>query len=143
MIIGVIDGQDGVIGASITRQLKEKLPSEWEVVALGTNAAATAAMVEAGANQGATGEGAIVWNSLRCAALAGPMSIVMANSMMGELTPRMAEAIASSPAEKFLAPLTDGEVQVSGVGKATAKELIADLCERVAAWAKDPRESLL
>jgi Domain of unknown function (DUF3842) len=143
VIIGVIDGQDGVIGARITGQLKDKLPDGWEVVALGTNATATRAMLDAGADQGATGEGAIVWNSLRCAALAGPLSVVMANSMMGEFTPRMAEATASSPAEKFLVPLTDCEIQIAGVKETSAPELIADLAERIIAWAKDPRESFL
>jgi len=143
VIIGVIDGQDGAIGAGITRQLKEKLPADWEVVALGTNAAATAAMVEAGADQGATGEGAIVWNSLRCAALAGSIGTVMANSMMGELTPRMAEAVASSPAEKFLLPLSDAEVQIAGVSESSAPELIEDLAERILIWVRDPRENIL
>ncbi len=138
MIIGVVDGQDGIIGARIAAQLKGKLPDGWEIIALGTNATATKAMLEAGADQGATGEGAIVWNSLRCAALAGPVSMVMANSMMGELTPRMAEATASSPAEKFLVPLTDCEVQVAGVKDVSAPQLIADLAERVINWAQQP-----
>jgi hypothetical protein len=138
LIIGVVDGQGGEMGAGIAGRLKGRLPEGWQLLALGTNAGATGAMLRAGADQGATGEGAIVWNALRCAALAGPLSAVLANSMMGELTPRMAEAIASSPAEKFLLPLTDAEVQVAGVGKASAPELIADLAERVVAWARDP-----
>jgi len=138
VIVGVIDGQGGGIGAQIVARLKGKLPEGWELLALGTNAAATAAMLKAGAERGGSGEGAVVWNSLRCAALAGPVGIVLANAMLGELTPRMAEAVASSPARKFLVPLSVCGVEVAGVGRATLPELIADLVERLAAWAQDP-----
>jgi hypothetical protein len=134
----VVDGQGGSIGAEIVARLKGKLPEGWEVLALGTNAAATAAMLKAGAARGASGEGAVVWNSLRCAALAGPVGVVLANAMLGELTPRMAEAVASSPARKFLVPLDACEVEVAGVSKAALPELVADLVERLAAWARNP-----
>jgi hypothetical protein len=138
VIVGVIDGQGGSIGAQIVAKLNGKLPEGWEVLALGTNAAATAAMLKAGAEHGASGEGALVWNSLRCAALAGPVGIVLANAMLGELTPRMAEAVASSPARKFLVPLSACEVEVAGVSEAALPELIADLVERLSAWARNP-----
>jgi hypothetical protein len=143
VIIGVVDGQGGSMGARIVKQLGEKLPEGWEVLALGTNASATANMIEAGAHHGATGEGAVVWNSLRCTALCGPVGIVLANSMMGEMTPRMAEAVAASPAEKFLLPTTACGVNVAGVREAKIPELIDDLVARVLAWTKDPREELL
>ncbi|MHC4915507.1 MAG: DUF3842 family protein [Planctomycetota bacterium] len=143
MIIGVVDGQGGGIGSRIVKRLKEKLPEGWEILALGTNASATAAMIAAGAESGATGEGALVWNSLRCAALCGPVGIVLANAMMGELTPRMAEAVASSPAEKFLVPVSACGVQMAGQTDAKIPELVDDLAERLLAWVKDPREGLL
>jgi hypothetical protein len=143
VIIGVVDGQGGGIGSRIVKRLKERLPAGWEILALGTNASATAAMISAGADGGATGEGAVVWNSLRCAALCGPVGAVLANSMMGEVTPRMAEAVASSPAEKFLVPTAACGVNVAGVGGQKIPEMVDDLVERLLAWAKDPREELL
>jgi hypothetical protein len=143
VIIGVVDGQGGGIGSRIVKHLKEKLPDGWEVLALGTNASATSAMIAAGAESGATGEGALVWNSLRCAALCGPIGIVLANALMGEVTPRMAEAVASSPAEKFLVPVSACGVQVAGVREAKIPELVDEVVERVLAWARDPRESQL
>lgn len=138
MIVAVLDGQGGSIGAEIVKRLTGKLPDGWEILALGTNAAATAAMIKAGAEHGASGEGAVVWNSLRAAAIAGPLGAVLANSMLGEVTPRMAEAVASSPAEKFLLPLSACGVQVAGVKKAAVPELLDELVAGLLAWAADP-----
>jgi len=103
--IAVIDGQGGGIGSAIIKRLREVLGEQLEVIGLGTNAMATGAMLKAGANKGASGENAIVQTVKRVDLIAGTFSIVLANSMMGELTPKMAEAIASSPAIKCLLPL--------------------------------------
>ena len=100
MRICVIDGQGGGIGAALIKRLKEVYHEEHEVIALGTNAVATAQMMKARANRGASGENAIVRTVPTVDVILGPLSIVLANSMMGELTPRMAEAISSSPAPK-------------------------------------------
>jgi NAD(P)-dependent dehydrogenase (short-subunit alcohol dehydrogenase family) len=94
--ICVIDGQGGGIGAAIIKRLKEVYQEQHEVIALGTNAVATAQMMKARANRGASGENAIVRTVARVDVIMGPLSIVLANSMMGELTPRMAEAVSSS-----------------------------------------------
>ena len=115
MRICVIDGQGGGIGAAIIKRLKEVFQEQHEVIALGTNAVATAQMMKARANRGASGENAIVRTVPSVDVILGPLSIVLANSMMGELTPRMAEAIASSPAPKMLLPLTQERVEIAGL----------------------------
>ncbi len=115
MRICVIDGQGGGIGAALIKRLKEVYAEEHEVIALGTNAVATAQMMKARANRGASGENAIVRTVAEVDVILGPLSIVLANSMMGELTPRMAEAIASAPAPKLLLPLTQERVEIAGL----------------------------
>ncbi len=115
MRICVIDGQGGGIGAAIIKRLKEVYAEEHEVIALGTNAVATAQMMKARANRGASGENAIVRTVATADVILGTLSIVLANAMMGELTPRMAEAIASAPAPKLLLPLTQERVEIVGL----------------------------
>lgn len=115
MRICVIDGQGGGIGAAIIKRLKEVYAEEHEVIALGTNAVATAQMMKARANRGASGENAIVRTVPTADVIMGTLSIVLANSMMGELTPKMAEAIASAPAPKLLLPLTQERVEIVGL----------------------------
>lgn len=115
MRIGVIDGQGGGIGAAVIKRLKEVYQEEHEIIALGTNAIATAQMLKARANRGATGENAIVRTVAMVDVIIGPIAIVLANAMMGELTPRMAEAIASAAALKILLPLTQERVEIAGV----------------------------
>ena len=122
--ICVIDGQGGGIGAAIIKRLKEVYQEEHEVVALGTNAVATAQMMKARANRGASGENAIVRTVATADVVLGPLSIVLANSMMGELTPRMAEAIASSPALKLLLPLTQERVEIAGLSPEPLPHLV-------------------
>src|SRR5512135_2339473 len=111
MRIAVIDGQGGGIGAAIIKRLKEIYQEEHEVVALGTNAVATAQMMKARANRGASGENAIMRTVATCDVILGPLSIVLAHSMMGEVTPRMAEAIAGARAPKILLPLNQERVE--------------------------------
>lgn len=125
--IAVIDGQGGGFGSLIIKRLREEFGDGVELIALGTNSTATTAMMRARANKGATGENAIVWNAARVDFIAGPLSIVLANGMLGELTPRMAEAVAGSAARKFLIPLNQEGVEVLG----TTKEPLPHLIERL------------
>jgi hypothetical protein len=97
---------------------------EHEVIALGTNAVATAQMMKARANRGASGENAIVRTVATAQVIMGPLSIVLANAMMGELTPRMAEAIASAPAPKLLLPLTQERVMIVGLSPEPLPHLV-------------------
>ncbi|MDD2901662.1 MAG: DUF3842 family protein [Syntrophales bacterium] len=115
MRICVVDGQGGGMGAALIRRFKEVYQEEHEVIALGTNPLATAQMMKARANRGASGENAIVRTVPTADVILGSISIVLANAMMGEVTPRMAEAVASAPGRKLLLPLTRAKVEIIGV----------------------------
>jgi hypothetical protein len=129
--IAVIDGQGGGIGSVIIKRLWETFAEEVEVIALGSNAMATGAMLKAGANKGASGENAIVQTVKQVDIVVGTISIVLANSMMGELTPKMAEAIASSPATKCLLPIKIAGVEMIGVSKEPLPHLVDQLIKRI------------
>jgi hypothetical protein len=130
-LIAVIDGQGGGIGSAIIKRLRETFAEEVEIIGLGTNAMATGAMLKAGANKGASGENAIVQTVRSVAIIVGTTGIVLANSMMGELTPKMAEAIASSPALKLLLPLKIPEVEIIGAPKEPLPHLVDQLIRRI------------
>jgi hypothetical protein len=129
--IAVIDGQGGGIGSAIIKRLREVIGEEIEIIGLGTNAVATGAMLKAGANKGASGENAIVQTVKRVDIAVGTMAIVLANAMMGELTPNMAEAIASSPATKCLLPLKMPDVEIIGAPKEPLPHLVDQLVKRI------------
>jgi hypothetical protein len=113
--ICVIDGQGGGIGATLIKYLKEAYGESVEMIGLGTNAIATAQMLKAGANRGASGENAIVQTVITAHLIVGPISITWANAMLGEVTPKMAEAVMSCPAPKILLPLTQEPVVLVGL----------------------------
>jgi hypothetical protein len=113
--ICIIDGQGGGIGAALIKYLKMKFNEEHEIIALGSNAIATAQMLKAGANKGATGENAICRTVAAVDVIIGPISITWANTMLGELTPRIAEAVMSSPARKILLPLFQEDAVIVGI----------------------------
>lgn len=129
--ISVIDGQGGGIGSLIVKRLRDEFGDSLEILALGTNATATAAMMKSRANKGATGENAIVLNANRSDILIGPLSIALPNAMLGELTPRMAEAIVLSNARKFLLPLNQEGVNVIGVEKEPLPHVIEKIVDIV------------
>lgn len=115
MRICVIDGQGGGIGSVIIRRIKDEFGENVEVLALGTNAIATAQMMKARANRGATGENAIIVSIQEADVVIGPVSIVLANAMMGEVSPAIAQAVATCRARKFLLPLTRENVEIVSV----------------------------
>jgi len=129
--IGVIDGQGGGIGSLIVKRLRDEFGDAIEILALGTNAAATTAMMKSRANKGATGENAIVWNACRVDLITGPLSIVLPNAMLGELTPKMAEAIVSSNIKKILLSLNQEGIDVTGVEKEPLPHMVEKLIERI------------
>ncbi|MFP3911609.1 MAG: DUF3842 family protein [Desulfobacteraceae bacterium] len=111
----ILDGQGGGIGAAVIKGLRAAIGPELEVLALGTNSIATSNMMKAGANKGGTGENAIAVTSRRVDVIIGPLAILMADAMMGEVTPKVASAVSSSPAGKILIPLTQEKVTLVGV----------------------------
>ncbi len=131
--IAVIDGQGGGIGSLIIKRLREEFGEMIEIVALGTNASATMAMMKSRANKGATGENAIVWNASRVDCIIGPLSVVLSNAMLGEMSPKMAAAISSSPARKLLLPLNQEGVEIVG----SVKEPLPHLIDRLVMQLKE------
>jgi len=127
--IAVVDGQGGGIGSTIVKRLREEFGPRIEILALGTNSAATTAMMKARANKGATGENAIIRNTGKVDVIVGPLSIVLANGMLGELTPGIAEAIASSAARKVLIPINQEGVEIAGFQKEPLPHLIDKVVE--------------
>jgi NAD(P)-dependent dehydrogenase (short-subunit alcohol dehydrogenase family) len=122
--VAVIDGQGGGIGSLIVKRLREEFGDQIEILALGTNAAATSAMMKSKSNKGATGENAIVWNANRVDMIIGSLSIVLPNAMLGELTQKMVEAIISSDAKKILLPLNQEGIDVVGIVKEPLPHMI-------------------
>ncbi len=127
--IGVVDGQGGGIGAAIIKKIKAVFGESVEIVALGTNAIATAQMLKAKANRGASGENAILQTAGKMDLIVGPLSIVLANAMMGEVTPRIAAAVAECRAPKLLVPLTQENIVVVGLSPAPLPHLVDMLVE--------------
>jgi len=127
--ICVIDGQGGGIGSALIKKIKDVYGESVEIIALGTNAIATAQMLKAKANRGASGENAIARTVTQVDVIAGPLSIIMANAMMGEVTPVMAAAVTSSPAPKLLLPLNQEEVAIAGVSSLPLPHLVDELVE--------------
>ena len=125
--ICVIDGQGGGIGATLIRYLKEAYGEAVELIAMGTNAIAAAQMLKAGANRAASGENAIVRTTPAADVIIGPVSISWANAMLGEITPKMAEAVTSSPAPKIFLPLSQEPVVLVGVSSEPLPHLVQQL----------------
>ncbi len=128
--ICIMDGQGGGIGATLIKYLKAAYGESVVLIALGTNAIATAQMLKAGANKGASGENAICRTVAEADCLIGPIAITWANAMLGEVTPRMAEAVTSSPTLKILLPLSQERVEIVGVHKEPLPHLVQAIVEK-------------
>ncbi|KYZ76644.1 hypothetical protein AXX12_09475 [Anaerosporomusa subterranea] len=115
MIIAVIDGMGGGLGAQLVTSLTAQLGAKAEVIALGANALATNNMIRAGASRGATGENAILVSLRKADIATGPIGIIMANAMMGEITPQIAAAVSDSEARKVLIPVNQSHVEIVGL----------------------------
>lgn len=121
----IVDGQGGGIG----KQLVEAVLSaglDVEIIAVGTNAAATSAMIKAGAPQAATGENAAAVCARNADWIAGPVGIAIADSLLGEITPRVALAIGQSPARKLLLPVNHCDNIIVGVEDLSIRRLVAE-----------------
>ena len=133
MKIAVIDGQGGGMGKMIIDKLKKELKADVEILALGTNAYATSSMVKAGANEGASGESAICFccHNIKFDCIIGPIGIVCPNSMLGELTPLMAEAIFSCECTKYLIPLNKHGIYIPGIKNLQIQDFIQEIANEL------------
>jgi len=129
--ICVIDGQGGGIGSAVIKRLKEMYGETIEIIALGTNAIATSQMLKAKANRGASGENAIVQTTRHVDVIIGTVGILMAHSMMGEVTPKMAEAVANSAAKKIIIPMSQENVEIVGTSSMPLPHLIDELIQKI------------
>lgn len=130
MNILVIDGQGGQLGGQIIKAINEKHP-EAEIMAVGTNAVATAAMLRSGAKKGATGENPVIVACRKADVIIGPVGIVIADSLYGEITPEMAVAVGQSEAVKLLIPVNKCENLVAGVQNLSVGALIEDALSKL------------
>lgn len=136
MKIVVIDGQGGRLGQLVCDAIvKEKI--ECNLLAVGTNSIATSAMIKAGAGQGATGENPVVVACRDADVIIGPIGIVVADSLLGEITPKMATAIGQSRALKLLLPVSHCNNQVVGVQPLTMNEMVAQAIENLKKYIND------
>ena len=113
-IILILDGQGGGVGSQLIKLLRPNLPEHWQLICVGTNVAATSAMLKAGAAQGATGENAVIYHAARSDLILGPIGIILANGILGEVSPAMAAAVSGSRAQKILIPASNCGVMVAG-----------------------------
>lgn len=123
MKILVIDGQGGGVGKALVEALKKRMPDQ-PILALGANAMATAGMLKAGADQGATGESAILYNCRDADLILGPIGIVLAYSMLGEISPAIAQAVGESKAARILIPIGKCRTKIAGLGEITLSAAI-------------------
>ncbi len=133
MKILVIDGQGGKIGKAVIEGLIAELPKA-HIVAVGTNSVATAAMLKAGAHAGATGENPAVVNSRDSDVIVGPIGIIIANALYGEVTPALATAVSGSGAVKVLIPAAKCKVIVAGTEDLPLARYVADAIAAVSAF---------
>ncbi|WP_293727376.1 DUF3842 family protein [uncultured Phascolarctobacterium sp.] len=131
MRIAVIDGMGGGLAAQVVNQLAGRLPQHAELIGLGTNALATAAMLKAGVKRGATGENAVCVSAATADFIIGPIGIIIPNAMMGEITPRIAEAVGSSNAKKILLPVSQNHFEIVGVEPRSLAALVKEAVTRI------------
>nr|WP_317439751.1 DUF3842 family protein [uncultured Enterocloster sp.] len=128
MKLVIIDGQGGKMGRTVIEQLKKNLP-DIEIYAIGTNSIATSAMLKAGADYGATGENPVIVGARTADIIIGPIGIVIADALMGEITPAMSAAIGQSSAYKILIPVNRCNHYIAGCGDHSLGEYIKQVCE--------------
>lgn len=130
MNILIIDGQGGQLGSQIVKAAIKRWP-DIDLTAVGTNSAATTAMVKAGAKKAATGENPVVVACRKADVIIGPIGVVIADSLYGEITPVMAVAVGQSNASKILIPVNKCENLVAGISNLTVSALIEDALSKL------------
>ncbi|MBQ4578010.1 MAG: DUF3842 family protein [Clostridia bacterium] len=131
MTILIVDGQGGRLGKQLVKEVLERFPGQ-EVLAVGTNSMATESMLKAGAPRAATGENAVVVACRKADIILGPMGMVIADALLGEVTPEMARAVGQSNATRILLPSDKCSTLVAGVGSQSMSALIGDAMDKLA-----------
>lgn len=126
MKILIIDGQGGQLGGQIIKAIRGEF-ADADITAIGTNAVATATMLKAGAHQAATGENPVIVACRKADVIIGPIGIVIADSLMGEITPKMAVAVGQADATRILLPVNKCDNLVAGIAKPSVSSLIEDV----------------
>ncbi|MBQ1378759.1 MAG: DUF3842 family protein [Erysipelotrichaceae bacterium] len=119
----VIDGQGGNIGKQLVKRIREELPDAY-IRAVGTNSIATGNMIKAGADEAATGENAVIVAAIDADIITGPVGIVVADALLGEVSSAMAKAVSDSKAIKVLIPVNKCDILIAGVKDKSISELI-------------------
>lgn len=127
----IIDGQGGLLGKQMVEAVKDLLPDA-EIIVVGTNIMATNTMLKAGADNGATGENAVIVCARTADIIVGPIGIAIADSLLGEITPAMAVAVGQSAAKKILIPVNKCNNMIVGVGDKKTSDLIKEAIEMIA-----------
>jgi hypothetical protein len=122
--IVIIDGMGGGIGVQLVGKIRESITGDFDIIALGTNAVAAERMVNAGADRGAAGENAVRVSVRLGDFILGPIGIVLGNSLMGEITPAMAEAVLAAPGERILLPLQHDHFLLAGMEQLPLAKMI-------------------
>ena len=130
MNVTIIDGQGGQIGAQLVKEICAQFP-EISLTAIGTNSSATAAMLKAGAKKGATGENPVIVACRKADVIIGPLGIVIADSLYGEITEKMALAVARADAIRILIPMNKCDHLVAGVSELSTSALVADTLNKL------------
>ena len=125
----ILDGQGGGVGSRLVKLLKPRLSGDCRLLCVGTNVAATAAMLKAGAAPGAAGEADGVYPAARADVILGPIGVVLANGILGEVSPAMAAAVSGSGAVKILIPSSSCGVYVAGVEECRLEEYLRRAAE--------------
>lgn len=126
----IIDGQGGMLGKQLVESTRKRIPGA-EITAVGTNSIATTNMLKAGAQNGATGENAVLVGAKRADVIVGPIGIVIADSLFGEITPAMAKAVGESPVIKILLPVNKCNNIVIGAEDRSMSELIQEAMNKL------------
>ena len=130
MNIVIIDGQGGQLGAQIIKEIILQFPNQ-TLTAIGTNALATAAMLKAGPNQAATGENSVIVACKKADVIIGSLGVVIADSLLGEVTPAMAAAVGQADAVRILIPMNKCRNLVAGVANLNTATRIADVMSKL------------
>ena len=130
MKIVIVDGQGGRLGKLLVEEVRTKVPAA-QITAIGTNSIATATMLKAGADQGATGENPVIRAVMDADAILGPVGIVVAHAILGEVTPAMAEAVGGCRAKKFLVPMNSCGVWVAGVKEQSLSSYVSQAVDEL------------